>query len=84
MIWLITIGGNWLQPTYDAINPGSAVSLMGIPYSSDEKEKMISYIWWRYILGCQQGFQESLIQLKSLSTGVTSDEGQECMTKTLG
>lgn len=40
----ITIGGNWSQPTYDAINPDLPVSLR-VFLILVMKKKMISYIW---------------------------------------
>ena len=44
----ITIGGNWSQPTYDAVDPNLPVSLMGIPYSSNEKENNQLYLVGTY------------------------------------
>ena len=78
----ITIGGNWSQPTYDAINPDLPVSLMGIPYSSDEKENDQLYLVGTY-WGVNKD-SENLDTVKDfINWLVTSDEGKECMTKTL-
>ena len=78
----ITIGGNWSQPTYDAINPDLPVSLMGIPYSSDEKEND-----QLYLVGTYWGVNKDSKNLDTVKDFinwlVTSDEGKECMTKTL-
>ena len=78
----ITIGGNWSQPTYDAINPDLPVSLMGIPYSSDEKENDQLYLVGTY-WGVNKD-SENLDTVKDfINWLVTSDEGKECITKTL-
>ena len=78
----ITIGGNWSQPTYDAINPDLPVSLMGIPYSSDEKENDQLYLVGTY-WGVNKDSENLDIVKDFINWLVTSDEGKECMTKTL-
>lgn len=78
----ITIGGNWSQPTYDAMDPELPVSLMGIPYSSDEKENDQLYLVGTY-WGVNKD-SESVEEIKEFLNWLTmEEEGQKCMTDTL-
>ena len=75
----ITIGGNWSQPTYDAVDPNLPVSLMGIPYSSNEKENDQLYLVGTY-WGVNKD-SEALPEIKDFLTWLTTtDEGKECLT----
>lgn len=75
----ITIGGNWSQPTYDAVDPSLPVSLMGIPYSSNEKENDQLYLVGTY-WGVNKD-SEALPEIKDFLTWLTTtDEGKECLT----
>lgn len=78
----ITIGGNWSQPTYDAVDPNLPVSLMGIPYSSNEKENDQLYLVGTY-WGVNKD-SEALPEIKDFLTWLTTtDEGKECLTMDL-
>lgn len=78
----ITIGGNWSQPTYDAVDPELPVSLMGIPYSSNEEENDQLYLVGTY-WGVNKD-SESLEEVKDfLNWLVMEEEGQACMADTL-
>lgn len=75
----ITIGGNWSQPTYDAVDPSLPVSLMGIPYSSNEAENDQLYLVGTY-WGVNKD-SEALPEIKDFLTWLTTtDEGKECLT----
>lgn len=75
----ITIGGNWSQPTYDAVDPNLPVSLMGIPYSSNEKENDQLYLVGTY-WGVNKD-SDALPEIKDFLTWLTTtDEGKECLT----
>lgn len=75
----ITIGGNWSQPTYDAVDPSLPVSLMGIPYSSNEVENDQLYLVGTY-WGVNKD-SEALPEIKDFLTWLTTtDEGKECLT----
>ena len=78
----ITIGGNWSQPTYDAVDPELPVSLMGIPYSADEAKNDRLYLVGTYWgVNAESEVKEEAKEF--LSWLVTSDEGKECLTKDL-
>lgn len=78
----ITIGGNWSQPTYDAVDKDLPVSLMGIPYSEDEKANDQLYLATTY-WGVNKD-SKNLAEVKDfLDWLVTTDEGKNSMTKTL-
>lgn len=78
----ITIGGNWSQPTYDAMDPELPVSLMGIPYSSNEAENDQLYLVGTY-WGVNKD-SENLAEVKEfLNWLITDPEGQACMSDTL-
>lgn len=78
----ITIGGNWSQPTYDGMDPELPVSLMGIPYSSNEAENDQLYLVGTY-WGVNKD-SEAKPEVKEFLNWLTStDEGKECMTRDL-
>lgn len=78
----ITIGGNWSQPTYDAVDPELPVSLMGIPYSANEKENDQLYLVGTY-WGVNKD-SKALPEIKEFLTWLaTTDDGKECLTKEL-
>ena len=75
----ITIGGNWSQPTYDAVDPDLPVSLMGIPYSSNEAENDQLYLVGTY-WGVNKD-SEALPEIRDFLTWLTTtDEGKACLT----
>ena len=75
----MTIGGNWSQPTYDAVDPSLPVSLMGIPYSSSEEENDQLYLVGTY-WGVNKD-SDALPEIKEfLNWLTTTDEGKECLT----
>jgi len=78
----ITIGGNWSQPTYDAVDPELPVSLMGIPFSADEAKNDRLYLVGTY-WGVNANSPVKEEAKEFLSWLVTSDEGKECLTKDL-
>ena len=78
----ITIGGNWSQPTYDGMDPDLPVSLMGIPYSSNEAENDQLYLVGTY-WGVNKN-SEVKPEVKEFLNWLTgTEEGQECLTKDL-
>lgn len=78
----ITIGGNWSQPTYDAVDPELPVSLMGIPYSADETKNDRLYLVGTYWgVNAESPVKEEAKEF--LNWLVSTDEGKECLTKDL-
>ena len=78
----ITIGGNWSQPTYDAVDPELPVSLMGIPFSSDAAKNDRLYLVGTYWgVNAESPVKEEAKEF--LNWLVTSDEGKACLTQDL-
>ena len=78
----ITIGGNWSQPTYDAVDPNLPVSLMGIPFSDDEKKNDRLYLVGTY-WGVNKD-SKNLDTIKDfLNWLVTDPDGQGSIAKTM-